>query len=338
MKKLFLSVITIISFICPLFSQNLDDLYGIWEGKDRFVFIEPSIEKSEKGSIVGEEEKERIELVILLKDFYGWYYDRVAEPSKYSDEYPRSRNSATTRNAEHVYLDVQQIDKSELDNTYDLVLTYSKRQITHVPIVILDNNMFLNFAVQDKDDENFYRGNAVSKGITASEQSINEDLTSYYIKDNLIYDIRYWITDMDYEDNTVSYKKDDIEFTVDKHISSSGNIYACVPGRRRVIRNPFDPNPFNLDEYYLTDDRSILLLDNTPYLTKLADKDTFEQLMEIVEKANSRVRPDPDPLFPDMYLDFHWDVIDMLEANNELIQQVRERQKAFGPRGKDFDK
>ena len=65
MKKIFLSLFTLLFFLTPIFSQNLDNLYGIWEGKDRFVFIEPG-------------ENNETEIVILLKDFYGWYYDRVA--------------------------------------------------------------------------------------------------------------------------------------------------------------------------------------------------------------------------------------------------------------------
>ena len=37
-------------------------------------------------------------------------------------------------------------------------------------------------------------------------------------------------------------------------------------------------------------------------------------------------------------LDWHWDLIDMLEKDNQLIQQVRARQKEFGPRGKERGK
>ena len=57
--------------------------------------------------------------------------------------------------------------------------------------------------------------------------------------------------------------------------------------------------------------------------------------MKIVKEANARRKPDPPALFPESNLDWHWDLIDMLEKDNELIQQVRARQKAFGPRGKD---
>ena len=338
MKKIFLSILSILFFLSPLYSQDVEDLYGIWEGKDRFVFIEPVNTPSEKGAVVGEHvalEDTKIEIVILLKDYYGWYYDRVVEPTKYSKSYPRTRNSATTRNAEHVYLEVNQIDKSTFDNTYELVLSYSKKQRNYIPIVIIDDNMFLNFAVQDKNDRNFYRGVATSKGISVSEMAVNDNLISYYIKDNSIYNLRYWITDMDYEDSMVSYSKNNFDFSVPKHIISGGNNYACVPGRRKVIRNPNDGQKFNNEQYLLVEDESILLLDSEPYLTRLLDKNSFEELMTIMEEANARRKPDPDPLFPDVNLDFHWDLIDVLEKDNKIIQEVRKRQEAFGPRGKD---
>ena len=90
--------------------------------------------------------------------------------------------------------------------------------------------------------------------------------------------------------------------------------------------------------YLKNDDQSVFVQNEEPYLKKLADKDTFEELMLLVKDANSRRKPDPPALFPESNLDWHWDLIDMLESNNELIQQVRARQKAFGPRGKDLGK
>ena len=81
-----------------------------------------------------------------------------------------------------------------------------------------------------------------------------------------------------------------------------------------------------------------MILDKEPYLTKLADKSTFEDLMKIVKEGNSRRKPDPKPLFPPDDLNWHWDLIDYLESNNTLIQAVRARQRAFGPRPKDLNK
>ena len=54
--------------------------------------------------------------------------------------------------------------------------------------------------------------------------------------------------------------------------------------------------------------------------------------MAMVKEANARRKPDADPLFPENNLDWHWDLIDLLEKDNTIIQQVRARQKEFGPR------
>ena len=351
MRKIFLSVVAFLFIFGPAFSQtvdlqedepeqdavslNLESLYGIWEGKDRFVFIEPGEEKTEEQ---GSKENSPVEIVILLKDFYGWYYDRVAEPAKYSEAYPRTRNSATPRNAEHVSLEINQLNNSSLDNTFQLALNYSRRQTTYVPIVILNDNMYLDFYVQDSENPAFYRGNAISKGITVSEQSVNENLNCFYIDGDDIYNIRYWLTDMDYSDRKVSLNYGDKSFNVDAHIISGDKNYACVPGRGKIIRNVQTPEKLYDKDYFFTEDKKILMTKQEQYLTKLADKNTFDQLMEIVKKANSRRRPEPDPVFPESHLDYHWDIIDYLEKNNTLIQEVRERQREFGVRGKDIGK
>ena len=86
-------------------------------------------------------------------------------------------------------------------------------------------------------------------------------------------------------------------------------------------------------------DSPFIIADKEPYLVRIADKKTFEDLMKIVKDANSRRKPEPPAIFPphNPPLDWHWDLIDALEKNNPYIQAVRERQKAFGPRAKDLE-
>ena len=162
-----------------------------------------------------------------------------------------------------------------------------------------------------------------------------QEITSYYIDGEDIYKIRYWITDMDYSDRQVKLNYEDKSFDVDAHIFTGGHNYSCVSGRSKVIRNVFPPEKLD-DTYFFTDDKTILMKKQEPYLTKLADKNDFAQLMDIVNKANSRHRPPAPPLFPDSKVDFYWNIIDYLEKDVKLIQEVRRRQEAFGPRGKDI--
>ena len=74
MKKGFL-VVLLLALICPVFSQKIPEiLQGIWEGKDRFVYFDNA------------SDDENPELVIILKEYYGWYYDRAAEPVDYAEK------------------------------------------------------------------------------------------------------------------------------------------------------------------------------------------------------------------------------------------------------------
>ncbi len=358
MKKILFCFLAIFS-IFSLFSLEIpDSLYGIWEGKDRFVFFEKS-------------QSPNPQIVILLKEYYGWYYDRAAEPAEYNQKEPRIRNSATTRQAENIYFEVQPIQKADENlPAWELSLTYSKNQTSKVPITILNDNIFLDFYIQDKEDKNFYRGNAVSEGIKISQQKIPENLACFYIFDdenavvkgdfansvanlatssvngqeNLqnnpqkILNIRYWKSDMDFSDEKVTLKYGEKEFYPDKHVFSGGNNYSAVSGRSKKIRNVVEPQNFTPENYIFNEDKSILILDKEPYLTKLADKSTFEDLMALVKAGNSRRKPDPALIFPPDDLNWHWDLIDLLEADNKIIQAVRSRQKAFGSRPKDLGK
>ena len=82
LKKIFIFIVSIF-FNLSLFADIPSSLYGIWEGKDRYVFFEQ----------VQEEDR----IVIILKDYYGWYLDRVVEHEDYSKNYKRDRNTATTK-------------------------------------------------------------------------------------------------------------------------------------------------------------------------------------------------------------------------------------------------
>ena len=325
--KAFFFILFIFSF-CLSAIEIPDSLYGIWEGKDRFVFFEKN------------ESSQDAQIVVLLKTFYGWYYDRAAEPLEYAEKEKRTRNDATARKSEQVYFDLNTISKASetIQNAYELNLKYSRFQNSIIPFVILDDNIFLNFYLQDDSDRNFYRGNAVSEGIKISQQKVPQNIGAFYINQDKIFNIRYWFSDMDYADEKVTLSFDDNQYFVDKHLYSCGNNYSCVSGRSKKIRNVVAPSEYKEDDFIFNSDKSIMILDKEPYLTKLADKKTFEDFIALVKEGNSRKAPDPAPLFPPQTLDWHWDVIDLLEKDNALIQAVRARQKAFGPRPREFGK
>ena len=90
--------------------------------------------------------------------------------------------------------------------------------------------------------------------------------------------------------------------------------------------------------FFFNKDKTIIVFDKEPYLSKLVDKNDFNDLMHIVKSSNSRRKPPAESLFAEKELDWHWDLIDYLESTNTLIQAVRARQRAFGPRPKELNK
>lgn len=342
MKKLFLSISCLFVTI-NLFSQALPEkLTGIWEAKDRYVFFEQNDENEPQ-------------IVVVLKEYYGWYLDRAAEPAEYAEKQARTRNIPTPRTAEHIY--IQNIDTKETTNSLygALDLKYSNWQKNQIPFFLLDDSINLEYFVLDERESDettgsletsenqnvsykFYRGIAPSKGFLISPQNLPKDITGYIIDGEKLYDVRYWQTDMDYSTDYITFQYQDDSYTIPKHLRSCETNYSCVSGRSKKVRNTVKSFEYKAEDYLFNDNQKVFTKNEEPYLKRLADCSTFEDLMVLVKESNSRRKPDPPALFPESNLDWHWDLIDLLEKNNEIIQQVRARQKAFGPRGRDVGK
>lgn len=325
-KSSFLLIFFFLVNLC--FSQNIpSSLYGIWEGNDRIVFFEDN------------------QIVILLKEYYGWYYDRAVEPENYDEKEPRVRNSGTTKKPQQLYFNIKNLKDGENWSFFELETELSRRQKNLIPLLIDGDKIYLDFYLQNEEDRNIFTGHAKSEGITMFEQTLPENIGLLYLTADggAAYDVRYWKSDMDFEESQVLFKRPEGEFSVPKHIISRGQNYSSVSGRSKKIRNPQGAISFEKRGVkYMGGNAAespFLILDKEPYLVRIADKKTFEDLMKIVKDANSRRKPDPPALFPphNPPLDWHWDLIDALEKNNPYIQAVRERQKAFGPRAKDLE-
>ena len=341
MSKKFFSIIIVCLALSGLFAESIPSkLLGIWESKDRYVFFEQNDENEPQ-------------LVVVLKEYYGWYLDRAAEPADYAKKEARTRNIPTPRNAEHIY--IQNIDTKETQNSLygALDLFYSRWQKNTIPFFLLDDSIYLKYFILDErevdkvtgsletsENQNvsyrFYRGIAPSKGFMISPQALPKDITGLIIDGEKLYDVRYWQTDMDYSTDYITFEYKDDSYTIPKHLRSCETNYSCVSGRSKKVRNTVKPFEYKAEDYIFNDDQKVFTKNEEPYLKRLTDKSTFEELIKIVKTANARRKPDPPALFPESNLDWHWNLIDMLEKDNTLIQQVRERQRAFGPRGKDL--
>lgn len=344
MRKSFFVCIFIIFNVFYSFAQSIPSkLLGIWEAKDRYVFFEQN-------------DEEKPEIVIVLKTYYGWYLNRAAEPAAYNEKEPRVRNTANSRNAEHIT--IQNINSTETTTSLygSLDLVYSGWQKNTIPFLIIDSVMYLSYfekdlipqAAEETEEPEvhdatlpewtFYRGIAPSQGFMLSPQSIPENITGYIIDGDKLYDVRYWRTDMDYSEEYITFTYKEDSYQIPKHLRSCNTNYSCVSGRSKKVRNTVKPFEYKAEDFIFNDDASVFTKNEEPYLKQLADRDTFEELVKIIKAANSRRKPDPPALFPESNLDWHWDLIDLLEKDNQLIQQVRARQKEFGPRGKERGK
>jgi hypothetical protein len=295
-KNLFKFLIFIFSFNFLWSQEKLPlSLQGVWEAKDRFVVF------------YQQDEVSKPEILIVLKDFYGWYYDRACEPESLSKEFKKSINCATPPKSEQIFYDVKQ--STQNPQTYLLEIEYSKSQKNYVPFCVIDENLYLQFwtKVQEETLENeeliqktkngFWQGNVISQGITICPQETQEKLISFYIDENNLFKINYWICDMDFDSSKASFNFQNKEYYVSKHIISANNIYTCAAGRRRFVRNMQKPVEVDLEDLLFNEDFTICVK-GEPYLKRILDKSDVEYLMNLVNKENSKKRPNPPPLFP----------------------------------------
>lgn len=339
-KSLFLACFFSICF--SVFTEIPSSLSGIWESDDRILFI------SESG-----------EFSIVLKVYNGWYFDRAAESPGFEDESTRERNAASSRNPVVLNIDFAPIfsnipeDKKTEDeenpSAYEMIIYDKKEILQRIPVALSGNRIHLDFFLrnypQDESEENesggfsydslygYWEGVNKAQEIRLSGIKKDGNIFSYIVLPDGIYEIRFWKTDMEYErDAEATLSDGEKTFTVQKHIFSAGETFTSAPGRRTQIRNfrKSDSLPF---EYSLDSSGKILLSGKADFVK--SDESSKERLLEIVKEANSRRKPPPPPLFPESEIDFHWNLIDALEKDNKIIQEVRQRQKEFGSRGKD---
>jgi len=289
MKKGFL-VVLFMALICSLSAQAVpSELEGIWEGKDRFLFFENAADDKNP------------ELVIVLKAYYGWYYDRAAEPVDYKEKEARTPNAATHKEPEVIPYTISQSSSAD---ALQITITYSKHQINTTSFAILNDNIYLNPYVKlevpeaSDIDYSLWRSFQESLGFLMYDQALDQNISLLIMKDNKYYDVRYWLTDMDYDASYVSFKYKDEAYSVPKHLMADGNNYSCVNGRSKNVRNTMPPFLLEETNAITNEEESILILNPEVYLSKLKDSSTIEALMQLIKEANARRKPDPEPIFP----------------------------------------
>ena len=344
MRRYFSVVILIVLAAIRAFAQTPPELYGIWRGNDRCIFF------GDDGNIS-----------VILKEYYGWYYDRVAEPVETTKNAPRMVNGATSPEAQRITSRYKRLQDGV--NAWELSITYGKKTASVIPVAIIDEKLYLNFllrhsntkkraSVQSGRNNNgraesgetetiYWQGVNYADSIRIHERNPVENITGWYESGNALYKLRFWLTDMEYDSNAeAAFSDGENIFTVKKHIQSAGKTYTAAAGRGKIIRNveKYDAFPFTAR---ITSDengsKQLCAIENA-YLEKVQSANAKTELIQIVKEANTRKKPVPSLLFEKKELDWHWDLINELEKDNALLQKVRKRQKAFGTRGNEREK
>lgn len=357
--------------------QNISDapslVGGIWQRDDKIIFFDVRSKNQPNGDMIFPSENSLFSSI--LKTYYGWYYDRAAEPIGYSENNNRFRCVPTPEQAERISVTVEpipgewqnawseeidvpsedgmsvrkirRIKNSQTSGAYEIVLSYTNREVTRIPVAVVDGKMYLDFLlkpslVRDVNGTNtgeteiylptdkpygFWQGVSQKRGILVAPLKDEENVYSYYFFGNSVYTLRYWKANTDFISRSASFTDDEHEFRVPKHIITANTIYTCAAGRRTLIRN-IDKS-LSLEKEMALDTTGTICVFGKPYLVKSEEATNVDELMEIVASANSRRKPDPPPLFPPSSAKWYWEDIRRLEAGNKIIEEVRKRQREF---------
>ena len=323
LKKIFTAILLFFS-ILNLNAEIPKELEGIWTGKDRLLFI------NENG-----------DFSIILKEYYGWYFDRVTEPDSFSSLLKRPRNAASQPIPHKNTVDFNRI--SDDLSAWEMKISIDEKEKFLIPVCVDENKLYLNLLIKVPYDESqeldteeetssnpiygYWQGVNHSDSIRISGRNNSENIISWYITENGFYHLRFWPTKMEFEKAEAVFSDGNKLYILNKHIFSAGQNYSCVSGRSSNIRNveKYAVLPFS---YKINSSENLLII-GKEYLVKNSEQYSAEDLMQIVKEANSRRKPPAPPLFPEEELDWHWDLIRQLEKGNKIIEGVRERQREF---------
>lgn len=319
-------------------------LEGIWTGGDRYVFFVPE-NTAEKAAV------KPTDIALILKTYYGWFYDRTAEPEDWASSPERFLCTATTKEAERLTVTAENLlnrpPRYDADGNavpydsgaWELVVKYNgkKRYETRIPVAVIGNELYLDFVLRNSSPDaitaggteldGYWQGVCRRESIRIAPYPRVSEIRSYYVSGGDMYALRFWETTMPYTDDLASFDDTGKTFSVAKHIVSNASVFTCVTGRSNRIRNTVK-RPLDFGDYKL-DETGAICAFGKPYMTKVVGKDSAPELMHIVAEANSRRKDPPPPLFPPSDLNWHWDLIALLEKDNALVQEVRLRQRAF---------
>ncbi len=297
LKKLFFLII--LSFFgFNIFSQVPDQFVGIWEGKDRYILIETNGQFS-----------------IVLKIFYGWYLDRLAEPDSMAELKKRPRNAATRGGG--IKINASFSKSNQNNSVWEITIFNKNKEVSTIPVAIKDKKMYLNFLQNTfKDEEKdigLWQGVNYSEGIRIAERKNQKSIYSWYIFKSDIYRIKYWETEMEANpDVQVEFTDKENLHKIPKFITSAKKTYTCTTGKSSRIRNveKFSslPSFFKMEED--------ICATSDEYLKKIEDSGSAQKLVQILIEAESKIKPPAKLYFPTKDTDKPWSILNQLDTQD----------------------
>lgn len=270
-------------------------LKGYWENSRRIIAFD---------NVFGDTATPQI----VLKLFYGWYYDRAVESDSVSETQSRPRNDATGKESENLDVSFKPlIEENEISGAWNILISYNDfKETVVVPVAVFDDKLFVDYYLVKKENNvTLYEKASNASGITVNKPLLDKEVYSYMDTDSGVYKIRYWQTDMDYDGKTKAVLQEgENSYEVPKHLLIGDTVYTCVAGRRTEVRNI--EKIASLPQFEYSSDNRIAVV-KPAYVSRLDLEDAT--IFQHINEANSRKAPPPKPLLPPSDLDFHYDEI-----------------------------
>ncbi len=270
----------VVFFVLVLIVQNLysqvaidntdiNSIDGIWENESKII----SLTSNEDGSIDAD---------IVLKTFYGYYYDGIFPVEE-------SVPINLARFEDSLYIDYWMQSKA-----YDSLGNAIGQQEEAEPFfkVKIEKPVQFDFSTALEASGTLWLPKSNTHELSIDSTIIKNEVYAYYIDDTSTYMIRYWLTDMPYTDEKVDLKliqrEEPKSVYIDKYIQIGNYVYTSATGLRTEIRNITPIESFGEDAL-INEDNSILVF-GQPYL-ELSDISNVE---DAVLAHNSIIRPPRD--------------------------------------------
>lgn len=241
LKKSCIITLFLFSFL-RVFSQNTENIMGIWENGGRFV----EFYEGDAGNAMR----------LVLKPYYATVYD---EPISFSNPF----------------------DKDASDSTYALSIRYpNTKKVVSLPIFLYDSYLFTSFykridfevvdgeigdveAVDEYPLFGFWVEQGSKDGILLYPNEPCNSFDAYFFEDNKYIKFRYWYDkDLGFSDGKAVFKgSSGLYYKVPKMIKRGEMVYSCITTNGSSLRN-YEAGTYRIETDKFSQSKGVFLVFN----------------------------------------------------------------------------